>query len=137
MAYWLLKTEPEAFSYGDLERLGRDRWNGVTNNTALIHLRRMAPGDLALFYHTGNERAVVAIARVVSEPYPDPALNNPKLVVVDVVPERRLPRPVTLAEIKADPALAGWELVRISRLSVMPVPEAIWQRVLALAQSPA
>lgn len=134
MAYWLLKTEPEEYSYDDLVRLGRDRWNGVSNPTALRHLRAMRPGDQALIYHTGKEKAVVAVAEVVSDPYPDPEAQSDKRVVVDVAPRRRLARPVTLAEIKADPAFADWELVRISRLSVMPVPETHWDRILALAE---
>jgi predicted RNA-binding protein with PUA-like domain len=129
MAYWLLKTEPEEFSYDDLLRLGRDRWNGVTNNLALKHMRAMQPGDLAFFYHTGKERAIVAVCQVVSAPYPDPAQGDPKLVVVDVAPGYRLATPVTLAQLKADPAFAGWELVRMGRLSVMPVTADHWHRI--------
>jgi predicted RNA-binding protein with PUA-like domain len=125
-AYWLLKTEPGEFSYDDLERLGRDRWDGVRSPAALKHLRAMRPGDLALIYHTGDERRIVGRCRVVSEPYPDPHGGDGRLVVVDVEPAGRLARPLTLAEIKADPAFAGWELVRQGRLSVMPVPEALW-----------
>lgn len=136
MAYWLLKTEPEEYSYADLEQRGRDAWDGVKNPTAQRHLRSMQPGDLAFVYHTGKERAVVGIARVVSAPYPDPAAPE-KRVLVDLSPVERLGRPVTLAEIKADPAFLGWELVRLSRLSVMPVPEPLWHRILALAGSPA
>lgn len=134
MAYWLMKTEAETFSFADLERLGRDKWDGVRNNTAQIHLRQMAPGDLAFIYHSVKERAIVGVARIVSAPYPDPTAPDPKYVCVDVVPVQRLPRSVVLDEIKADPAFADWELVRISRLSVMPVSEERWQRVLAMAQ---
>ncbi|MCG0238309.1 MAG: EVE domain-containing protein [Firmicutes bacterium] len=133
MAYWLLKTEPEEYSYEDLERAGRDVWDGVRNPTAQRHLRAMQPGDLAFIYHTGTERAVVGIARVATAPYPDPQDPAGRFVVVDVEPAGRLPRKVTLAAIKADPAFAGWELVRLPRLSVMPVPEPLWQRILALA----
>jgi predicted RNA-binding protein with PUA-like domain len=133
VAYWLLKTEPSAYSYDDLERLGRDRWDGVRNAVALRHLRAMAPGDLALVYHTGDERRAVGVCRVVSAPYPDPQAGDERLVVVDVAPAYRLPRPVTLAAIKADPAFAGWELVRQPRLSVMPVPEPLWRRLHAMA----
>jgi predicted RNA-binding protein with PUA-like domain len=129
LARWLLKTEPGEFSYDDLVRLGRERWNGVRNATALKHLRAMHAGDLALIYHTGDQRRVVGLCRVVSEPYPDPEAGDPRLVVVDVAPLRRLAEPVTLARIKADPFFAGWELVRQSRLSVMPVPDAIWRRI--------
>lgn len=133
MAYWLVKTEPEDFSYDDLLRLGRDRWNGVTNNTALKHMREMRSGDLAFFYHTGKERAVVAVCRVVSDPYPDPAGSDPKLVVVDVVPGYRLAQPVTLAAIKAEPSFADWELVRLGRLSVMPATPEHWALVHRMA----
>lgn len=133
MAYWLMKTEPETFSFADLERLGRDRWDGVRNNTAQIHLRRMQPGDLALIYHSVSERAIVGVARVVSAPYPDPTAPDPRYVCVDVVPVQRLARPVGLDEIKVDPFFADWELVRISRLSVMPVSEERFQRILAMA----
>ena len=129
MAYWLLKTEPGEFSYDDLVRLGRDRWDGVRNNAALKNMRAMHSGDLALFYHTGDQRQVVAVCRIVSEPYPDPNAGDPRWIVVDVEPVRRLPEPVTLAQIKADPAFAGWDLIRQSRLSVMPVPDPIWQRI--------
>lgn len=130
VAYWLLKTEPGEYSYEDLVRAGRDLWDGVRNPGALKNLRAMRPGDEALFYHTGGERQVVGVCRVVSEPYPDPGAGDPRLVVVDVEPVRRLARPVTLAAIKADPAFADWELVRQARLSVMPVPEPLWHRVL-------
>ncbi len=129
MAHWLLKTEPGEFSYDDLVRLGRDRWDGVRNNAALKNMRAMRPGDLALFYHTGDERRVVAVCRIVSEPYPDPKADDARWIVVDVEPVRRLPEPVTLAQIKADPAFEGWDLIRQSRLSVMPVPDPIWRRI--------
>ncbi len=133
MAYWLLKTEPDEYSYADLEKLGRDRWNGVRNFRALANMRRMAAGDQALIYHTGKEKAIVGIAEIIAPAYPDPAGGDKRFVVVDVVPCSRLPRPVTLAEIKADPAFAAWELVRLPRLSVMPVPPDHWRRLLAIA----
>lgn len=135
MAYWLVKTEPSEYQYADLERAGHDVWDGVTNPTALKHLRAMQPGDQAFVYHTGNERAIVGICEVVGAPRPDPAAGDPRIVVVDVRPVVRLPRPVPLAEIKARPECQDWELVRIARLSVMPVPPAIWRAVLALAGS--
>lgn len=137
MALWLLKTEPEEYSFSDLEQAGRDVWDGVKNPTALRNLRAMAPGDLAFIYHTGQERAVVGVAEVVSYPYPDPRADDPRYVVVDVRARERLPRPVTLAEIKRDPAFAGWELVRLPRLSVLPVSEAHWQRIISLSHKPA
>jgi predicted RNA-binding protein with PUA-like domain len=134
MAHWLLKTEPSTYSYDDLERQGRARWDGVSNPVALKHLRAMARGDQAFIYHTGGEKAVVGIARVVSQPYTDPKTKDPRLVVVDLEPQERLPAPVTLAAVKADPAFAGWELVRLGRLSVMPVPAELWRRILTLAR---
>jgi predicted RNA-binding protein with PUA-like domain len=130
---WLLKTEPGDYSFADLERDGRTTWDGVANNVALKHMRSMRRGDEAIVYHTGDERRAVGLARVVSDPYPDPAGAGPRSLVVDVEPVRRLPRPVTLAQVKADPAYAGFDLVRQPRLSVMPVPPALWRRLLALA----
>ncbi|SHJ38300.1 EVE domain-containing protein [Propionispora hippei] len=132
MAYWLLKTEPETFSYGDLERLRRDRWNGVKNFAALKHLRQMRPGDLAFIYHTGKEKAIVGVAEIVTEAYPDPAESDERFIVADVIPRYSLKRPVTLKEIKADSLFQDWELVRLSRLSVMPVPETLWNAILSL-----
>jgi len=130
MARWLVKTEPDDYAYADLARDGHGVWDGVRNTTALQHLRRFAPGDEVLVYHTGKERRIVGLARVADSPYPDPASDDPRHVVVDLAPVRHLARPVTLAEIKADPACAGFDLVRIPRLSVMPVPDALWDRLL-------
>lgn len=124
MAYWLLKTEPEEFSYADLERLGREPWTGVRNPTAAKHMRAMQPGDLAMIYHTGGVKAIVGVARVVSEPYPD--AEDPRWTVVDVAPAYHFQQPVTLASVKADERFAQWELVRLSRLSVMPVSQEHW-----------
>ena len=129
MANWLFKTEPDDYSYADLEHDGRTIWDGVKNNWALKNLREVKKGDQALIYHTGKERAVAGVAKVVSDPYPDPEAGDPKLVVVDVVPAGAWPQPVTLAAIKADPAFSDFALVRFSRLSVMPVSPAIWQRL--------
>ena len=133
MNTWLLKTEPADYSFADLERDRGTVWDGVSNNAALKHIRSVRKGDEALVYHTGDERQAVGLARVVSDPYPDPAAGDPRLVVFDLAPLRRLARPVTLAEVKADPAFAGFALVREPRLSVMPVPPALWRRLLALA----
>jgi predicted RNA-binding protein with PUA-like domain len=132
-SFWLLKTEPNDYSYADLERDGSTIWDGVSNNAALMHMRTMRPGDLALIYHTGEERQAVGVAEITSAPYPDPRAGDPKLVVVDVRPLRRLPRPVTLGAIKADAAFADFALVRQGRLSVVPVAPAYWQRLLAMA----
>ncbi|MCS6840833.1 MAG: EVE domain-containing protein [Roseiflexus sp.] len=131
--FWLLKTEPDCYAWSDLVRDGWTVWDGVTNNVALKYLREMQPGDEALIYHTGDERRAVGRAEVISAPYPDPQQNDPRMVVVNVRPLAPLPRPVTLADIKADPAFADCALVRQSRLSVAPVTEAQWQRLLAMA----
>ena len=133
MAYWLLKTEPSTYSWSDLVRDKKATWDGISNATALIHLRAMKKGDLALIYHTGDERQAVGLAEVTSAPYADPKLGDPKLVVVDVRPLRRLLRPVTLAAVKADPVFAGFALVREGRLSVVPVTPELWSRLLAMA----
>ena len=131
MAYWLLKTEPSDYSADDLARAGTAAWDGVANALALKHLRAMKPGDRALIYHTGDERACVAIADVVGEATAD--TRDPKAFSIDVKFARRLAKPVTLATIKADPQLAAWDLVRLGRLSVVPTDAATWKRVLALA----
>jgi predicted RNA-binding protein with PUA-like domain len=133
MAYWLLKTEPGDFSFDDLESKGSAVWDGVSNALALKHLRLMRKGDQAFIYHTGKEKAVVGIASVTSDAYPDPQAGDPKLAVCDLAPVRRLRRPVSLAEIKSDAAFAGFALVRMARLSVMPVPAAHWKRILGMA----
>jgi predicted RNA-binding protein with PUA-like domain len=108
-------------------------WDGIGNALALKHVRTMKKGDLALIYHTGDERAAVGVAEIASDPYPDPKEADEKLVVVDIKPKKKLPQPVTLADIKADPAFAGWDLLRIGRLSVVPVPDAMWTRIEELA----
>ncbi len=131
--YWLLKTEPSDYSQTDLERDVRTIWDGVSNNLALKHLRNMKRGDLAFIYHTGKERALVGIAEVISDPYPDPGKNDAKLVVVDVRAKEALPQIVSLAEVKADSEFSDFPLVRLPRLSVMPVTPAQWNRLLAMA----
>ncbi len=130
MSRWLLKQEPSDYSWRDLVRDGATRWNGVHNPLALQNLRRMAPRDLALFYHTGTERAAVGLVIVTSTPRPDP--DDPRgSWTVDVRPSRPLLRPVTLAELKVDPALEGFALLRLPRLSVVPVSQTEWARILA------
>lgn len=131
--YWLLKTEPSDYSYADLIRDGQTAWDGVSNNLALKHLRNIKTGDLAFLYHTGKERSLVGIAEVTSDPYPDPKKNDPKLAVVDVKAREELPQRVSLAEVKAEQELSDFLLVRLPRLSVMPVTEAQWNRLLAMA----
>lgn len=129
MSSWLVKEEPEHYSYEQLERDGKTVWAGVKNPLAQKHLRSIKRGDRIFYYHTGKEKAVVAIARAASDAYPDPADASEKLFVVDVAPDRRLNRPVTLAEIKADKAFASFPLVRMARLSVMPVSDDEWTRI--------
>jgi len=128
---WLLKTEPGEYSYDDLEREGRARWDGVTNPAALKNLRAMKQGDRVLIYHTGVERAAVGEAVVVGAAYPDPKAGNARLVVVDLEPRGRLARPVPLAELKALDEFADSPLVRQGRLSVVPLSAAQWQLVLS------
>jgi len=129
---WIVKTEPSTYSYDDLARQQTAVWDGVKNNLALKHLREMKPGDQVLVYHTGDEKAVVGIAQVVSQPYPDPKQKDPKLTVVDLRAEGKLPRPVPLGEIKQDRAFADLGLVRIGRLSVMPASAEQFKRLLKL-----
>ncbi len=124
---WLLKTEPGEYSYDDLEREGRARWDGVRNPAAQRNLREMRPGDRVLVYHTGEEKAVVGLAEVVSAAYPDPA--GGRGVVVDLEPRGRLAREVTLSEMKALPVFAGSPLLRQGRLSVVPVTAEQWKAV--------
>lgn len=131
MAYWLFKQEPSTYSYSQLEKDGRTVWDGVANNLALKHLRSVKKGDKAIFYHTGDEKRAVGVMEIVSDAYPDP--KDKSLTVVDVRPAGRLKKPVTLGQIKADPAFAEWELVRISRLSVMPVPDKLWAKIMKMA----
>jgi predicted RNA-binding protein with PUA-like domain len=130
----LFKEEPEHYSYDDLVRDGRAVWDGVTNNLARQHLRQVNVGDRVLYYHTGKHKAIVGEMRVVAGPHTPQASDDPKAVVVGVEPVRAFARAVTLAEIKDDAELAQWELVRLPRLSVMPVTEAQWRRVEELAR---
>ena len=136
MAYWLLKTEPGTYSWDDLTRDQRTVWEGVSNPVALKNIRAMKKGDLALIYHTGRERAAIGVAEVVTNPYADPNTKDARVVVVDVKPRHKLARPVTLDEFKADKTFAGWDLLRIGRLSVVPVPPNVWQRIESLSAKP-
>ena len=130
--HWLLKTEPSTYSFTRLVKEGRTVWDGVRNNLALLHLRAMQEGDRVLIYPSGPEKAVVGPARILPPAYPDPGQDDSKLVVVDVAPDAPLPQPVALAAIKAEPALAGMPLIRMSRLSVMPVTPDQWKRIVAM-----
>jgi len=131
---WLFKEEPAHYSFDQLVKDKGARWNGVENNMALKNLRAVRKDDEILFYHTGDERRVVGIMSASSDAYPDPDSKDPRLVVVDVRPVRKLERPVTLAQVKSDPVFAGFDLVRVGRLSVMPVAEKFWSRILKPSQ---
>ncbi len=126
---FLFKEEPTHYGYDALVNDGKTSWSGVRNPVAQKHLRSVKKGDRIFYYHTGKEKAVVAIAKAAGHAYPDPADTSGKLYAVDIVPVKKLKRPVTLAKIKADTAFAGFELVRIPRLSVMPVPDRLWARI--------
>ena len=134
---WLFKEEPTHYNFDDLVNDKSTVWSGVRNPVAQKHLHAVKKGDRIFYYHTGDEKAVVGIAKAVAHAYPDPADKSGKLAVVDVAPVKKLPRAVTLAEIKADPAFKEFPLVRISRLSVMPVTDAEWNRIEKLASRPA
>jgi predicted RNA-binding protein with PUA-like domain len=131
-SYWIVKTEPSSYSFGDLERDRRTVWDGVKNAVALKNIRAMRKGDAVMVYHTGDEKQIVGLASVVSDPYPDPKADDDAFVVVDVEVGERLPRPVTLAEIKADPDFKDLALVRQGRLSVVPVEERLWKKLLRM-----
>ena len=133
--YWLAKQEPTAYSFDQLKQDRTTMWDGVHNNLALKHMRNMKPGDLVLFYHTGKERRAVGIMQVTSKPYPNPEESDERFVVVDVKYRKPLARPVTLDEIKKNKKLAGWDLLRISRLSVMPVTREVWDEVITMSQA--
>jgi len=134
---WLVKEEPTHYGWDAFVKDKKAVWSGVRNALAQRHLRTIEKGDRIFYYHTGDEKAVVGIAKALSGPYPDPEDKAGKYVAVDIAPVKRLPRPVTLAEIKADPAFKDFALVRIARLSVMPVTDAQWTRIERMATTPA
>ena len=135
MSAYVLKTEPSTYSFDDLVREKRTTWDGISNPVALKHLGTVKKGDTLFVYHTGDEKQVVGTARAASAAYADPKQNNPKRLVIDIAADRALPRPVTLAEIRADAVLAKTELVRVPRLSVIPLTEEQVKRMLHLAGS--
>ena len=132
-SYWLIKSEPEKYSFGDLERDGKTLWDGVRNNQAALYLKAMKVGDLALYYHSQIGLAVVGIAKISREAEIDPTDPAGRFVAVEVSPVRPLPKPVTLAEMKATPALAGMAMFRQFRLSVSPVTPEEWSVILEMA----
>ena len=136
--YWLAKQEPNGprgYSFEDLKKDKTTVWDGVHNNLALKHMREMKPGDLVLFYHTGDERQAVGIMEVISKPYPNPEETKERFVVVDVKYKKSLKKSVTLDEMKKQKKFKNWELIRISRLSVMPVPKEIWNSIIEMSQN--
>ena len=137
MNYWLAKQEPSGPRGYNVLQLQKDKktmWDGVHNNLALKHIRNMKKGDLIFFYHTGDERQVVGIMSVISNPYPNPEEENKRFVVVDVKFKKLLKTPITLEMIKKQKKFKDWELLRISRLSVMPVPKIIWDNIIKMSQ---
>ena len=132
MTHWLMKSEPESYSWNDLVRDGGTEWDGVRNNAARLHLKAMKEGDEAFFYHSMSDKAVVGIMRIAREAKPDP--KAPDWVSVRVEPVKALSRPVTLAEIKAEPKLAKMELIRQSRLSVAPVRDEEWRKIIEMGR---
>ena len=129
MANWLFKEEPSHYSFDELVTDRKTTWTGVKNPVAQRNLRSVKKGDHIFYYHTGDEKSVVGIAKASCDAYPDPKDTTGKAHVVDIVPVKKLKRPVTLKEIKADPFFSDFALVRISRLSVMPVTDAQWKRI--------
>ncbi len=137
---WLVKQEPggpRGYSFDQMKKDKETVWDGVRNNLALKHVNRMKKGDLALYYHTGRQRRAVGIVEVASAPYPDPEAGGGRFSVVDVRYKRALKRPVSLDEMRRKKEFAGWELLRISRLSVMPVPPAVWDEVIRMSEAAA
>ena len=130
---WLIKEEPTHYSFDDLVRDGRTSWTGVRNPVAQKNLQSIRQGDRIFFYHTGDVKAVVGIAKAASAPYPDPEDKTGKFHAIDVAPVKKLKSPVTLAAVKAEKAFASFPLVRISRLSVMPVTDEEWKRIESMA----
>ncbi len=133
--YWLVKSEPGTYAFADLQRDGRTVWDGVRNNAAALHLKAMKVGDEVLYYHSQDGKAVVGIAAVAREAYPDASDPAGRFVAVDLTPVRPLARPVTLQDMKAAPALAGMEMIRQSRLSVSPVRPDEWTTILKMAEA--
>ena len=130
---WLFKTEPSVYSYQQLVKDKKTVWDGVANNLALKNLRDIQKGDLVFIYHTGDEKQAVGIARALGGAYADPSKKDPKLLVVDIEPVKALPKPVTLAQVKADKKLANFDLVRNSRLSIMKVTDEQWKIIEEMA----
>lgn len=132
MSYWLVKSDPDTYGWSDLVRDGKTSWDGVRNYTARNHIRAMKPGDMVLFYHSGEEKSVVGAMKVLSDAYPDRTAEGEDWSAVDAAPEWKLKTPVTLARIKAEPSLVNIALVRLGRLSVMPLEKADFDTIVSL-----
>jgi len=132
--YWLAKQEPKSYNFSILKKDKKTVWDGVHNNLALKHINNMKKGDLILFYHSGDEKQVVGIMEVSSKPYSNPKETNERFVVVDVKYKKELQNPVMLSEMKKQKKFKNWELLRISRLSVMPVPKEIWNSIIKMSK---
>jgi predicted RNA-binding protein with PUA-like domain len=135
MQYWLVKSEPEKYSWEKFNKEGRTFWDGVRNYQARNNLREMKEGDLVMFYHSNEGKEVVGIAKVVKESYPDPTTTDPNWVVVDLSPVETLKKPVTLAQIKADSRLEGIQLVRLGRISVTGLKREEFDRIIEMSNS--
>ena len=135
MAYWLMKSEPSSYSWQDLVRDGGTMWDGVRNNAAALHLKAMKVGDEVLYYHSQEGLAVVGVAKVVKEAFPDTTDPSGRFVAVELAPVRELKRPVTLQEMKATPALSALEMIRQGRLSVSPVRPEEWAAILKMSEA--
>ena len=133
--YWLAKQEPSSYNLSSLKKDKKTVWDGVHNNLALKHINNMKKGDLILFYHSGDEKQAVGIMEVTKKAYPNPEEKNERFVVVDVKYKKELANPVTLAEMKKQKKFKNWELLRISRLSVMPVPKEIWSSIMKMSKN--
>ena len=136
--YWRVKQEPSGprgYNFSTLQKEKTTVWDGVHNNLALKHMRNMKKGDSVLYYHTGDERQAVGIMTVTSKPYPNPEEDNERFVVVDVKYKKQLDNSVSLEQMKKEKSFKNWELLRISRLSVMPVPKTIWDKIISLSKS--
>lgn len=136
-SHWLVKTEPNSYSFSDLQRDGKTVWDGVRNNAAALHLKAMKEGDELLFYHSQEGKEIVGIAKVIKPAFPDRSDASGRFVAVEIAPVRPLDKPVTLADLKAEPALAGMEMLRQSRLSVSPVSAEQWKTILEMAEGQA
>jgi predicted RNA-binding protein with PUA-like domain len=134
MSKWLLKTEPTVYSYSNLERDKKAIWDGVTSPGGLSNIRKIKKGDTVFIYHTGEEKQVMGIAEVTSDSYPDPKADNPRIVVFDLKPKKKLKNPVTLVQIKADKRFKDSKLVNEPRLSVQPIPDEMWDNIIAMSE---